>query len=386
MDLLHGEDPDRLFSYDTKQQVNIQDRYLGFTHALIQLGIIAYIVLGIFVYSKGYLQFEQARGAIATHVRGDAVAVSTGKPGVRYFSAEEISYPGLENGNVFVTTRQKVTRQRRGICEDCAVPCRSDTDCTPNAGGRCSEDGLCIEPSWCPTEAVAEEYELEVSGLLIWLKSAIQFINLAPDNMYSTENKHPFPELGFNMFSVRDLLMMCEPTPVRYEEISELGAAVEVQLVWNCNVNQQACTPEVRARRVDVLLDSDNIGYSFAYAEHVSESERVLNEVHGLRFFFRTVGTGRKLSIMSLITKASTAGALLGIAPIIADLLMLQAFKYKSKYFARKYEVSPDFSDYMEKLRRTQERQQDQAPEPEDPQTHDRTGNWFRRLHEHEAD
>lgn len=385
---LVSEDPDRLFSYSTKQEVNVQDRYLGFTQAFLQLGIVTYIVVGIFIYSKGYLEYEQAKGAVATHVKGDVVAVSTGKPGIRYFSAEEISYPGLENGNVFVATRQKVIRQRRGVCEDRSVPCHIDDDCTPGAAGRCAESGFCVEPSWCQLEATPESYELEVSEQLIWVKSSIQFLNLAPAKVYSTEHHHPYPQRGFNLFSVRELLSMSEPAPIRYEEIKALGAAVEVQIIWNCNVNQDLCMPEVKVRRVDTLLDPLHIGFSFAYPEYVSETERVLNELRGVRFCFRTVGTGRKVSLMGVITKASTSGALLGLAPIFADFLMLKVFSLKKKYFARKYDVSPDFSDYMDKLQKSQDEAQQRASENQQEEVvlADRGGSWFRRLHEREDD
>lgn len=382
-----SEDQDKLFSYFTKQQVNIQDRWLGFTNICLQFLILVYIVLGIFYFGEGYLEFEGARGAIATHVKGDTVAVSSGKPGTRYFSAEEITYPGLENGNVFVATRMKVHRQRRGVCEDNTMPCSSTAECTTVVGGQCSENGFCLEPSWCNEEAQPEIYELEVGELLIWAKSSIQFLGLASQKIYSTETNHPYPERYFNLFSVRDLLMMCEPVPVRYEEISQLGAAIEVQFVWDCNVAEERCKPQVKARRLDVLFDPEDIGYKFSYPEYVSEDERVLNEVRGIRIFLRTYGTGRKLSVNDLIVKASTTLTLMSLAPIIADLLMLSVLrtpKLRAKYRARKYEYSPDFSDYMAKLKLKKE--QDEAlptkVEEEDRTAQEKEDSWQRRLDE----
>ena len=32
--------------------------------------------------------------------------------------------------------------------------------------------------------------------------------------------KARYPEPGYNLFTVRDLLLLCEPTPVRFEENS----------------------------------------------------------------------------------------------------------------------------------------------------------------------
>jgi len=345
-------DVDSLFSYYTRQEVNVRDWRLGCTKHLCQLLILAYVVLAVFVYGQGYLTFEQARGATATHVRGDAVAVSIGSPGTRYFSAEDITYPGLENGNVFVATRVKALRQRRAVCEDPSLPCLRDADCHAALGGRCSGAGFCEEPSWCPAEEAPEIYELEVGDLFIWVKSSIQFVKLAADRVYSTEHGHAYPERGVNLFSVRDLLLMCTPVPVRYEEISKLGAAIEVQFIWDCNLDQTSCAPEVQARRLDVLFDPHNIGYAFNYSERISEDERLLHEMQGVRIFLRTYGTARKTSLPGLVMKASTTCTLLGLAPIITNLLMLHAGGRHRRYLARKYEASPDFGEHAEGPRR----------------------------------
>jgi len=385
MDWLDGnEDQDKTFSYNTKQQVEIKDRWLGFTNITLTVGLLLYIIFGVIIFSKGYLEFEDAIGAVATHVRGDAYGSSSGKPASRYFSAEDLTYPGLENGNVFVSTRQRIYRQRRGICEDHTMPCEYDTDCTVEAGGKCSPKGFCSEPSWCNVEDDPEIYELDVGNFYIWVKSSIQFIKVAPSNIYSTENDHPYPEKGFNAFTVRDLLMMCDPVPVRYEEISELGAAIEVQFVWECDVSLKHCTPVVKAKRIDVMFDENNIGYSFVYPEYITDDERMLHEVGGVRIFLRTSGQGRKISVAALVMKASTAGTLLSLAPIVADLLMLKVYKQARKYQARKYEFSQDFSDFLKGQR---EREEEKINLPinnqiDDAEVDTRERKWQKQLDE----
>ncbi|CAJ1456557.1 unnamed protein product [Effrenium voratum] len=381
-----SEDPDKLCSYSTKQQVEIRDKWLGIIQCTMQTAMVTYIVFGIFIYNQGYLDYEPSRGAIATHVHGDFVAVS-GKPKVRYFAAEEITTPGLENGNVFVTTRQALTHQKRGVCEDRDMPCESDEDCHAQVDGKCSEKGFCIEPSWCATEDAEEVYELDsVADLAIWVKSSIQFVGMAPSKVWSTEQDHAYPEPGYNVFTVRDLLLLCEPTPVRFEEISKLGAAIEVQFVWNCHINNDKCKPEVKVRRLDTLFDENQFGYYFNDAEYVSADERYLKKVHGVRIFLRTVGVGHRLSVIKLVMKASTAGTLLTVAPLIADLLMLQVFALSKKYFARKYEVSPDFSEYMAELMQKKE-EQSRLPgmlAEDDRAALEQDEDWHRRLEEHD--
>jgi len=264
------------------------------------------------------------------------------------------------------------------------MPCSAASDCTEAVGGTCSEAGFCSEPSWCAVEEVPEIYELEVGELFVWVKSSIQFVKLAPDKIYSTEHGHAYPARGVNLFSVRDLLMMCTPVPVRYEEISKLGAAIEVQFIWNCNLDQARCVPEVSARRLDVLFDPHNIGYAFNYSERVSEDERLLNEMQGVRIFLRTYGTAHKTSIPNLVMKASTTCTLLGLAPIITNLVMLHVGKKQRKYFARKYEESPNFSEYIANLHKSREHHGEGRDGPHTPHdaVQEREREWQRRLEE----
>lgn len=345
------EDTDRMLSYFTRQQVKFLDRKLGITFYLIMLAIASYIVGYMFIYMKGYLELEQAKGAVVTHVYGDAFAVSSGKPAQRYFSTEELTYPGMENGNVFIATRQTVHKQQRGTCEDNQMSCAFDTDCSALGDGKCSENGYCFEKSWCDVEEKPEIYELDTGNLQIWTRSIIQFVKIAADRVYTTEAKNAVPRRGYNTFTVRELLMKCEPMPVRYEEIAELGAIIEVQFFWDCNVKDtKECHPKVTARRLDSIFDPDNIGFAFSYPEYIDGENRYRNEVRGVRIFFRTAGIGKKVSVAQTINKASLGAALFTIAQVIADLLMTKCFKLKNKYKARKFENTPDFSDYMKKV------------------------------------
>ena len=140
-----------------------------------ETAMVSYIVFGIFIYNEGYLDFEASRGAVATHVSGDFVALSSGRR-ARYFTAEELTAPGLENGNVFVATRQSLVRQRRGVCEDEEMSCEGDEDCHQRVEGRCSEKGYCVEPSWCPMEASKKRrpQTLGLALMMPWTRLSVQ--------------------------------------------------------------------------------------------------------------------------------------------------------------------------------------------------------------------
>lgn len=343
-----SEDPDRLLSYCTRQQVMFLDRKLGCTFNSTLVLIVLYIVGYMLIYNKQYLELEQAKGGIVTHVHGDVLSVSSGKPATRYFSADEITYPGLENGNLFVTTRQTVRTQTRGVCADLEVPCTTNTDCTPGLEGYCdTETGFCVEKGWCDQEPKPEIYELDTGNLQIWARSTIQFVKLASERVFSTESESHEPRSGYNSFTVRELLMLCEPLPVRYEEVAELGAVIEVQFFWECNVKDKECNPSIKARRLDTVFDPENIGFAYAYPEYIDANHRTRNEVRGVRIFFRTAGVGKKVSVVQTINRCSMGAALFGLANIICDLLLTKVFAGRRKYIARKFEKTPDFSDHM---------------------------------------
>merc|ERR1719265_1932043 len=208
------------------------------------------------------------------------------------------------------------------------------------------------------------------------------------DNKYfNTDMSKPIADGGLedgrNTFTVRDLLDRCEPR-VRYEEISELGAAIEVQFVWDCNVNRDKCVPHIQARRVDSIFDPNNIGFKFSYPRYTGVDKRNLITVRGIRFYIRTLGTGQMVSISAIILKVSTGLTLLGLAPIIADLMMIKCFKGRSElYNARKYDVSPDFSDIFDKQDAEAKLKGEEEVVEEDEEDYEEL-NWRKRMDEEE--
>jgi len=284
-----------------------------------------------------------------------------------------------------------ITQQKRGVCEDRNLYCRTADDCSKDVKAECTSNRMCKEPSWCPQigddgEPEDEVYKLNTAEFNIWVKSAIQYTLLKPETVFHQDSSAPilFPAKGFNSLTVRQILLECSP-PVRYEEVSELGAAIEIQWVWNCNVDFPTCNPEMRARRLDVQLDEEKIGFNFGVPFYngadmtTNGEERELRNMYGIRLYFRTVGTGKKISLSMIIFKCSTGLALLGFAPIVADLMMLNCFKLSKKYTARKYVYSQDFSDFFDDMDIPEDDTEEDAGDLEDEQEDEE---WRRRMDE----
>jgi len=378
-------DPDRVLSYYTRQLVVFNDWKLGATFWSIQISMAILVIGYVLIYAEGYLDVEEAKGGVVTHVAGDAVSVSTGKPATRYFSTEELTYPGMENGNVFITTRQSVHRQMRGYCEDPDKPCTVDSDCSSLGKGICTSAGLCREYSWCNVdEEKPEIYEIKADKLEVWARSFIQFVRLAPTKIMTTDVNASEPTAD-NIFSVRDLLMKVHPLPIHYDEVAHLGGVFEVSMRWRCNLDRNKnCQPDVEVRRLDTMFDPDNIGYGFKYAEYIDDDHRLQNEVSGLRFLFRTTGTGKKISMTATITCVSTSGTLMSLAIVVSDLLLTKGFKNRQKFIARKFENTPDFSEYIKELEERKKSAEKLSDiEKAEEEVEKKESIWMHRFDEH---
>lgn len=113
MDILR-EDVDRLFSYNTLQQVRIPDKVVGLANNFVALAVILFFLWYVLLVDQGYYEYEPAKGATVTHVLGEVLAAGGTDKQSRYFSVDEITYPSLENGNVMVATKVDVKKQKKG--------------------------------------------------------------------------------------------------------------------------------------------------------------------------------------------------------------------------------------------------------------------------------
>ena len=62
-------------------------------------------------------------------------------------------------------------------------------------------------------------FELDFRTILAptaWVFAAVDFRGQMLQNSLQTSLRYPEP--GYNLFTVRDLLLLCDPTPVRFEE------------------------------------------------------------------------------------------------------------------------------------------------------------------------
>ena len=190
-------DMDELFSYQTKKEVRMLDRRLGYLCWTVRLLVWGYIIGFVFVANEGYTQQEVSHGHVITQVEG--ATFSMGRAGARSWDAVDASRPSLESGALFLATQVLHTQhQEMSNCTSPAKKCSIDADCEsrpPLSTGRCSA-GMCWEMQWCPAQSETQSDTTEIHTLegadsfTVWFKASIQFTSLDSHRIFSTMSQH----------------------------------------------------------------------------------------------------------------------------------------------------------------------------------------------------
>lgn len=88
---IFDQDLDTTFSYRTNILVEIRDKNLGLLAKFINLAILIYIIVYVFIINKAYIQEEYSRGSVVTYQSG--TAVSRFNDTVRIWDAVDAAYP-----------------------------------------------------------------------------------------------------------------------------------------------------------------------------------------------------------------------------------------------------------------------------------------------------
>ncbi|CAI9740575.1 P2X purinoceptor 4-like isoform X1 [Octopus vulgaris] len=358
-----------IFEYDTPKIVHIHSKKVGVINRLLQLIIIGYIVGYVIIYNKGYQEFDYVVGSISTKVKGISLTnrtILSDKPGI--WDVADYVVPPQENGAVFVMTNAVITYNQTQRCpQDVASGdfCTSDADCpaeTKIPSGDGFRTGLCVNSSqngtkvceiyaWCPFEndTLSEPLLKSAANFTIFIKNNVHFpkFNVSRVNVDSNMSKnctydpHTLKSCPiFRMSTITDIF----GTP--FKNVALQGASIQVNIVWNCNLDHSLdeCLPEYRFTR----LDRSNVvseGFNFRFAKYFQSGDqpmRTLVKAYGIQFLVTIQGRGGKFSIVPLMLNLGSGLALLSLASVVADIIMLYVLKSKNFYREQKYQNVDD--------------------------------------------
>ncbi|KAG1653487.1 P2X purinoceptor 4 [Nymphon striatum] len=391
------------FEYDTPKIVHIKSKKVGFLNRLIQLAIIGYIIGYVIIYKKGYQDTSPVQSAVITKVKGVALTDFANEdftPGVtdhsmynRIWDVADYVVPPDMNDAFFVTTNLIVTPQDMGTCNEDAneVP---DATCYGPENSTCVKDkpfptgngvqtGNCTETSpflsktnysceikaWCPVEIDVEplgkkkailaktaDFTVLIKNTVIFTRFDIMRRNIA-EHVNSTylrgcsydEDKNP----RCPIFRLGDMVKNAyKGSDQSYSTIAVKGGVIGININWDCNLDRSVdhCNPTYSFSRLDDPDAKIAKGWNFRYAHYKNYTSRTLFKAYGIKFVLNVQAKGGKFNVVPLILNISSGLALLGIAIVLCDFVVLYVLKSRTYYQNQKYQMVEAADQEFEEL------------------------------------
>ncbi|KER33954.1 hypothetical protein T265_00386 [Opisthorchis viverrini] len=367
-----------LLEYETQKVVQIHSLKVGITFRLIQLGIILYVVVWVMIFEKGYQQFDHAVSGVTAKLKGIAFANVTDNPaiGASVWDAADYVIPPQQNSAFFVMTNLVSTPgQSLGRCEEShdvyGNNCSNDTQCTAGhlvmtgsgvQTGRCvpstRQKGLkvCEIYGWCPTEHdITPKPHLLASAenFTVMLKNSIEFprYRVKRRNILKWMDKLFLKTCRYNpnderlkfcpIFRLGDILKYSD---AQNKNLWQNGGMVSIHIEWTCNLDfdVEKCVPKYVFRRLDDFESPVAKGWNFRFSQHYMENgthKRNLIKAHGIQFFITVYGKGGKFNIIQFSMNLGSGLALLGIATVLCDMIVLNTTRKRELYRKAKVDL-----------------------------------------------
>uniref|UniRef100_A0A2K5IAV6 P2X purinoceptor n=1 Tax=Colobus angolensis palliatus TaxID=336983 RepID=A0A2K5IAV6_COLAP len=362
-----------LFEYDTPRIVLIRSRKVGLMNRAVQLCYYLHLAevemepprRWVFVWEKGYQETDSVVSSVTTKVKGVAVT-NTSKLGFRIWDVADYVIPAQEENSIFVMTNMILTmNQTQDLCPeipDETTVCKSDANCTAGSAGTHS-NGTSLQ---LPGEGTTQE--AEARELPAFLKAAENFTLLVKNNIwypkfnFSKRNILPNITTTYLKSCVYDaktdpfcpifrLGKIVENAGHSFQDMAVEGGIMGIQVNWDCNLDRAAslCLPRYSFRRLDTRDVEHNVspGYNFRFAKYyrdlAGKEQRTLIKAYGIRFDIIVFGKAGKFDIIPTMINIGSGLALLGMATVLCDIIVLYCMKKRLYYREKKYKYVEDY-------------------------------------------
>ncbi|CAK6971846.1 P2X purinoceptor 1 isoform X2 [Scomber scombrus] len=358
--------------YETPRQVLVRNRRVGVVCRLIQLGVLAYIIVWVFIYEKGYQSTDTAVSSVFTKMKGVGYTNVSGEE--RVWDVADYVFPSQGDASFVVMTNYIITEgQKMGKCPELPGKhhCSSGSDCE---GGRYKRTGhgqmtgVCVNTTktcevlaWCPVEddskipdppllMSAENYTLFIKNSVTFPTFKVSRSNLVEgiDKNYIGNCLHdPKTAPLCPIFRLGDIVKM---SGFSFETIAKVGGAIGIVIDWTCNfdVDVRKCKPTYEFHGLYGNPDEKDdvrasVGYNFRYAKHYLEDKvqkRTLLKVFGIRFDIIVQSLARKFDIIPTLTAIGSGVGIFGVATVVCDLMMLYLLPKREFYKNMKFKYT----------------------------------------------
>eukprot|EP00058_Branchiostoma_floridae_P020335 XP_002605825.1 hypothetical protein BRAFLDRAFT_84310 [Branchiostoma floridae] len=350
-----------VFEYDTPRIVHIKNKKVGLINRVIQLGIIGYIIGWVFVHKKGYQDFGDIVSSVSTKLKGVAYPNRTDIGDLdRVWDIAGLVVPPQQRDGFFIMTNMIITPDQRTTT--CAEGYKHSMF-TGNCANFSSEVQTCEIQGWCPVEqqdnppspAVLEN----AKEFTVLLKNTISFplFNFTKRNILDDYDPGYLKNCRFNNSDPVDkycpiikLDTMVKEANQDFTALAEQGGIIGISITWDCNLDYSSshCLPKYSFTRLDKADSKVSPGYNFRYARYYRENGtdyRTLIKAYGIRFDVVVSGRAGKFNIIPLTMNIGSGLALLGVATILCDIVVLYLLKKRYFYQEKKYMMVDDDDD-----------------------------------------
>lgn len=353
-----GPDWDKWCAYKTFKVVRIRDFKLGLSYWAIVTSVVLYVVVFAFSIGGKHQQQEPGVGTVLTKVFGKAYV------GDKVFDPSDLRFPVIEPSGAFLLTRRVAINQSKGTCVDWDQPKR----CPCGEGETCAADGkYCEVATWCPSlgelnahsppKSAKVDKVQGIDRIILKIMSGIAFPGIG--NRFFVTGGSPGASNQFKNISVGDLIKLSEPKLELDEKRLDYGALVGVSFFWQCDVSGD-CEPSVVIKHLD--SGQGFVQKRARYSRKGGVETREALYLNGLRILVDSSGIGRKSSLVLAIVQVGSAIALIRVAAIVADFIMLNGIELcggfsigytktrRESYYRCKVKETSDYSDLQDRI------------------------------------
>jgi len=285
----------------------------------------------------------------------------------------DLHVPPQDNGAFFLMTNVIVTEnQTSGTCPSVRGHCETDIDCLPirrpyHMGngvttGICNQTTkTCMIKAWCPTEDDSPPIDGDYARLehtadfTVLIKNHVYFpyFDISRSNLIESVNKTYLTTCQYNVdehkycpiFRIGDIVSLSRSAKDSdyhldresyYRNLANAGGVINVLIQWSCNFDFSTtqCKPVYKFKRLDNKYNSAP-GYNFRYPIYYKEHghlKRQLVKAYGILFLLKTEATARAFDFKTFILNIGSSLALLGIAKICSDIVLLHIHQNREHF------------------------------------------------------
>lgn len=373
---------DSFLDYDTPKMVQIKSWKAGAVNRIVQLLIIFYAFGYVIIIEKGYQTTDKVLGSATSKLKGIASTNFTGDPNVevndiepynRVWDVTDYVIPAQQSNGFFVMTNMVLTNKqtRRACAEDPGInTCTHNSNCTAEnkSGkengeftGRCvyynNTQKSCEIHGWCPTEvdklplkrkkavlAAAENFTVFIKNAITFPKFNFEKKNVMPDTDFRCRFSSTTPKSS--LCPIFRLGTIAEEAGTSFSEMAYKGGVIIINIHWNCNLDhsEEHCLP-----KYSFLLPDEEDSFNFRFSKYYRENGteyRDLTKAYGILFQIEIFGEAGKFDIVPLMLNIASGVALLSLATVMCDVVVLYFLKKRRYYKECKYQnVSVDNSE-----------------------------------------